>query len=189
MRISRPSPALLIALLAVVVAMSGTAYAALAKNSVGSRQVINNSLKGKDIKDDKLTGKDIKESTLVGFAKSAQPAFTEVPALGAGFTPFGGYNTAGYMIDTLGYVHLKGTFSCPAGENTVFTLPAGLRPAGRAFLPMAVGGQAGGNVQVEVDGDVRPFLPSTAAPCGIDGVVFRAATGAPAPKPGRSANN
>lgn len=62
-----PSPAVLIALLALFVALSGTAYAAsVAKNSVGSGQVKNGSLKGADIKDDKLTGKDIDEKTLVG---------------------------------------------------------------------------------------------------------------------------
>ena len=47
----RPSPALVVALLALIVALGGTGYAAtqLPKNSVGSKQVKNSSLKAKDI--------------------------------------------------------------------------------------------------------------------------------------------
>ena len=47
----RPSPALVVALLALIVALGGTSYAAakLPKNSVGSKQVKNSSLKAKDI--------------------------------------------------------------------------------------------------------------------------------------------
>lgn len=64
---SSPRVANATALLALVVALSGTAYAAsVAKNSVGSGQVKNGSLKGADVKDNKLTGKDIDEKTLVG---------------------------------------------------------------------------------------------------------------------------
>ena len=48
----------------LVVTGGGAALAAIAKNSVGSPQIINGSIKGKDVKDDKLTGKDIKESSL-----------------------------------------------------------------------------------------------------------------------------
>jgi hypothetical protein len=47
----RPSPALVVALLALIVALGGTGYAAakLPKNSVGSKQVKDSSLKAKDI--------------------------------------------------------------------------------------------------------------------------------------------
>jgi len=47
----RPSPALVVALLALIVALGGTSYAAakLPKNSVGSKQVKDSSLKAKDI--------------------------------------------------------------------------------------------------------------------------------------------
>ena len=69
-----PAPATLIALLALMVALSGSAYAAsVAKNSVGSGQVRNGSLKGADIKDGKLSGKDIDEDSLVGVDAAGQP--------------------------------------------------------------------------------------------------------------------
>ena len=52
--------------LALFVALSGTAYAAvqIPRNSVGSGAVKNESLRGKDIRADSLTGLDIAENTL-----------------------------------------------------------------------------------------------------------------------------
>ena len=44
----RPTPALVVAILALVVAMAGTSYAAV---QVGSAQIKNNSVKAKDVKD------------------------------------------------------------------------------------------------------------------------------------------
>jgi len=59
----RPTPALLVAVLALVVALAGTSYAAV---QVGSAQIKNNSVKGKDVKDATLTGKDVKDASLAG---------------------------------------------------------------------------------------------------------------------------
>jgi len=69
---ARPSPAMVVALISLFVALSGVAYAA---NTVGSGDVIDNSLLSQDLKDgfavksvdvvnDSLTGADIAESTL-----------------------------------------------------------------------------------------------------------------------------
>jgi hypothetical protein len=71
----RPSPAVVISLVALSVALAGSAYAAIGKNTVRSRQVKNNSLtsvdlrngravKGADVVDGSLSGADIDESTL-----------------------------------------------------------------------------------------------------------------------------
>ena len=67
----RPSPAMVVALIALFVALGGTSYAAL---RIGSKQIVNNSirsidvrdntLRGKDVADNGLTGRDIVESTL-----------------------------------------------------------------------------------------------------------------------------
>src|SRR3954470_24394271 len=59
----RPSSAVIIAVLALVVAMAGTSYAA---GQIGSSQIKNNSVKGKDVKDGNLTGKDVRDGTLAG---------------------------------------------------------------------------------------------------------------------------
>lgn len=66
MKVRRPSHATVVAYLALLLAIGGTAYAAtqLPRNSVRSKQVKNHSLKGKDVKKDGLGGGQIKESTL-----------------------------------------------------------------------------------------------------------------------------
>ena len=109
------------------------------------------------------------------YALVAQEAFQDA-TLAAGFTNLGvGFAPASFMKDTLGFVHLRGTMNCPGGENTAFTLPAGYRPAANLFAPLAVGTTGAGNLQIEADGDVRPFLADgNPHACGIDGISFRA---------------
>jgi hypothetical protein len=82
----RPSPALVIAIIALCVALTGTAWAALGKNSVGSRQlkskavttgkIANNAITGAKVASNTLTGADINLSQLgtVPSASSAQTA-------------------------------------------------------------------------------------------------------------------
>jgi len=68
-RIGRPSPAMVVALLALVFALTGTAFAALGKNSVGTRQlkaqsvttgkIANNAVNGAKVANGSLSGSDI----------------------------------------------------------------------------------------------------------------------------------
>ena len=76
LRRHRPTPATVIACIALLVALGGTGYAAtsLAPNSVGAKQlkkdavvnskIKNNAVNGKKVKDNSLTGADILESSL-----------------------------------------------------------------------------------------------------------------------------
>jgi hypothetical protein len=86
LRPRRPSPALVVSIIALIVALGGTGYAAitLPKNSVGTKQlkkkavtnrkirnkavtnskIRNNAVTGSKVKNDSLTGRDIRESTL-----------------------------------------------------------------------------------------------------------------------------
>lgn len=67
--IGRPSPAMVVAVIALVAALSGTAFAALGKNSVGPRQlkkaavttgkIANNAVNGAKVANGSLTGADI----------------------------------------------------------------------------------------------------------------------------------
>ena len=59
----RPSPAMVVALLALFVALGGTSFAAL---RIGSRQIINNSVRGKDVRNGTLGGRDVKNNRLTG---------------------------------------------------------------------------------------------------------------------------
>jgi hypothetical protein len=83
----RPSPSMVVALIALFVALGGTGYAAitLPKNSVGSKQIKKgavtgakvgkNAIDGSKVKNDSLTGADINEGTLnLGKVPSTQNA-------------------------------------------------------------------------------------------------------------------
>jgi hypothetical protein len=72
--IGRPSPAMVIAVVALVCALTGTAWAALGKNSVGSRQlkskavttgkIANNAINGSKVANGSLSGEDINVAAL-----------------------------------------------------------------------------------------------------------------------------
>lgn len=81
--IKRPSPAMVIAVIALICALTGTAYAALGKNSVGSRQlkaksvttgkIANNAVNAAKVADGSLSGQDINLAAL-GTVPSATSA-------------------------------------------------------------------------------------------------------------------
>ena len=62
----RPSPALIISIIALIAALSGTAYAALGKNSVGSRQLKAKSVKTGKIANNAVTSAKVAKETLTG---------------------------------------------------------------------------------------------------------------------------
>jgi hypothetical protein len=59
----RPSPALVISVISLFVALSGVAYG-VAKNTIGSKQLKKNAVKSIDIAPNAVKGVDVKESTL-----------------------------------------------------------------------------------------------------------------------------
>ena len=81
-----PSPAMVVAIIALVLALTGTAFAALGKNSVGTRQlksksittgkIANNAVNAAKVADHSLTGQDINIAALgtVPHATSADTA-------------------------------------------------------------------------------------------------------------------
>jgi hypothetical protein len=62
-RFRLPSPALVIALIALFVALGGGAYAAL---RVGTKQIADNSIRSKDVRNNQLRGKDVRNRSLSG---------------------------------------------------------------------------------------------------------------------------
>lgn len=75
--------------LALVVALGGTSYAAVAipKNSVGSKQIINSSVKSADVKNGSLQGADFRAGELAaGTQGPVGPAGSAGPAGAAGAT-------------------------------------------------------------------------------------------------------
>jgi hypothetical protein len=63
-----PSPAMIVACIALFVALGGTSYAAivLPANSVGTKQIKSNAVTGVKVKNASLTGADIKNASLTG---------------------------------------------------------------------------------------------------------------------------
>jgi hypothetical protein len=63
-RLTKPSPAMVVALVALFVALSGTSYAALTlpRNSVGPEQIRNNAVTGPKVKAGSLAASDFKSS-------------------------------------------------------------------------------------------------------------------------------
>jgi hypothetical protein len=74
-RLRYPSPALVIALIALFVALGGGAYAAL---RIGSKQIANNSVRSKDVRNRSLAGRDIKFDSLRG-RQVDEPSLGRVP--------------------------------------------------------------------------------------------------------------
>jgi hypothetical protein len=82
-RVKRPSPAMVVAVIALILALTGTAFAALGKNTVGSRQlksksittgkIANNAVNGAKVANGSLSGSDINIAAL-GTVPSATSA-------------------------------------------------------------------------------------------------------------------
>ena len=74
----RPSPSLVIALLALFVSLGGTSYAV---SKIGSREVANNSLRSDDIRNNSVLSKDIRDRSLLkkDFKRGQLPGGAEGP--------------------------------------------------------------------------------------------------------------
>lgn len=63
-KLSMPSPAMIVACLALIVAMGGSAYAALKKDSVKSKQIAPNAVKSSEIADGAVTDLDLADGAV-----------------------------------------------------------------------------------------------------------------------------
>jgi hypothetical protein len=160
----RPSPAMIVAIVALVMAMAGTGYAAfkLPKNSVGSKQIKKSSVTGAKVKNQSLTGKDIKlkklgtvpsatnaaHATVADSANAIPPAEATHLVGAPGQPPFQSGSSSspgelgvqfppvGFYKDHEGIVHLQGVAKV-GGVGTfgvIFSLPPGYRPASNTIM-------------------------------------------------------
>src|SRR6266545_4958663 len=125
---NRPSPAMVIACIALAVALGGTSYAAvtLPANSVGTKQLKKNAVTSPKVKNNALKGADILESSL-GQVPSAASATNATNAANAA---------------TVGGRHVQ----CPAGtvEHVGFCFETALRAATNVFTASDTCKTAGG---------------------------------------------
>lgn len=67
-----PSPAMVVASVALFAALGGTSYAALSANSVTTRTIVNGTIRNEDFKDGTLRGNEFKRDSLGGGAIKEQ---------------------------------------------------------------------------------------------------------------------
>jgi hypothetical protein len=113
-----PSPAMVVACLALIVALGGTSYAAirLPANSVGTKQLKKGAVTGVKVKSNTLTGKQINESKL-GKVPSAASADSTTSATTAGSAPVSrlDYQSAVVAVPAGSATATRGTANCATG--------------------------------------------------------------------------
>lgn len=110
----RPSPALVIACLALFVSLSGVSYGVatgfidsreLRDNTIRTEDLRNNEVRGKDIRNSTIGGRDVALDTLTG-GDINESRLAEVPSAAA----LGGVPASGYLrSDTVGFTGLTPT--------------------------------------------------------------------------------
>jgi hypothetical protein len=159
---------MIVAIVALVCALTGTAWAALGKNSVGSKQLKKNAVITSKIKKEAVTAAKIKKATITGaqinLAKLGTVPSAEVantvppnqlhfvgaagePAFQSGTTNFGSESgftlpSASFVKDHDNVVHLEGVVKVGKGTvaGEVFQLPPGFRPASGQILILEASG-------------------------------------------------
>jgi len=144
-RLRAPSPALVISLIALFVALGGTSYAAihLPKNSVGAKQLKKNSVTGTKIKNGAVTKAKINTSGLtVPNATNATNAAVAASLPGAKYVVSASVSNPATSQNT-------GTVTCPAGTFVVrggaFGSSGGQQQAINTSIPIESGGSPAPN--------------------------------------------
>ena len=201
MRLRRPSPALLIACLALFISLGGVSYGVatgfidsreLKNNTIRTQDIRNNDIRGKDIRNSTIGGRDVAFNTLTG-SDIAETRLTTVPDAAR----LGGVAAASYLrADTIGFVPLTlSTGSTPdPGESVpavdvdplgyvhlrgslltsgvpALTLPVGTRPATESHFVASGNGTATERVDIGTNGEVEV---TGAGPVSFDGITFKA---------------
>jgi hypothetical protein len=133
-----PSPSMMVALMALLVALGGTGYAAfkLPKNSVGTKQLKNGAVTNAKVKNGTLTGAKINASTL-GTVPSASTARSAATATSADPAAFAHVNDDG-TLDTANSKNVgNATHGSLAGFYCISGIP--FTPRGSQVTPDIVG--------------------------------------------------
>ena len=112
----RPSPATIIALLALFSSLGGVSYG-VATGSINSREIKNNSIRGKDVRNRSLTGTEIKKNKLGGGAIKESSLGTVPSAGSAGAADVAGGHTHQAVVNASG--------ALARGRNVTFAVRTG----------------------------------------------------------------
>lgn len=135
--IRRPSPSMAVSVMALVVASTGTSYAA---GLIGSDDIKNNSIQSQDIKNKTIQGKDVKTGTIG--AKQVKDGSLRARDFKAGQLPAGAQGPAGVgrwaLVDATGAIIAQsGGFTVTAAYPTLAptgTDTTGLRANGNVYI-------------------------------------------------------
>ena len=183
----KPSPALVVACIALFVSLSGAGYAAfsLPRNSVESKHIVNGQVKAADIganavnaakvQDDSLGGDDIDESTLGALSPEA-PHFVADEDMLNGWTSLDPFNwaTFSYYKDLEGVVHLSGVLdTSDATGPAIFSMPAGYIPCGSEIF-VVQSGTSSARVDVTNFGEMDATGYTADSHMSLSGISYRA---------------
>ena len=112
-----PSPAMVVACIALTVALAGTSYAAirLPANSVGTVQLKRGAVTGAKVKKNSLTGTQIREATLERVPKALQADSADSADTAAALGRID-YQSATVSVPGGGSTVTRGTATCPSGS-------------------------------------------------------------------------
>jgi len=129
LRENRPAPALLIAMIALLMAMTGSAVAVVAAQS-GDSLITQRSLSGNRLRLNTVTGKEV-----------ANLQWHNLNLIND-WTTSKGARTPAWAVDALGVMHLRGAIT--AGNTTTFArLPESVRPSGNVYVSTNLDGAPG----------------------------------------------
>lgn len=198
MRRPQLSYANVVSSIALFVALGGTSWA-VARDSIGTRQLKNGAVTSAKVRDHSLTSSDLTANAAgrrgprgpagpagapgaPGVAGTPGIAAAPEPwhnlALGAAWYPYGqGHQDPTYRKDQLGTVHVRGVITKPSGppvaSDLLATLPLGYRPTKKELFAVSDGGGTHVRVDVTADGQVL-WVGSTAAvpTVSLSGIAF-----------------
>ncbi|MDO9456393.1 hypothetical protein [Nocardioides sp.] len=181
----RPSPALIALVVVLLLAASGTSYAA-GRAQAGDALVKKGSLSGNRLKPDTVTGRQVKESTLTKVPRSAlADRVARVPRVPLPLDPAwagapNANNSPYYGVDALGWVHLEGAVTrVESAGSVIAALPVGARPTASLYLAVytsAGGALTPGAIQIGPDGRII-YANGGNGLISLESITFRAAAG------------
>lgn len=201
MKLRRPSPALLIACLALFISLGGVSYG-VATGFIDSREIRNNTIRTQDLRNNDVRGKDIRNSTIGG----RDVAFNTLTGADINESRLGkvpdadtvdGLDSGAFLRpDPTGFADLPlgtGSAAKPGEAAPAFdvdplgfvhlrgflltngepalTLPPGARPATNSHFLASNGGTSFERVDIATDGELSV---TGSGPVALDGITFKA---------------